>query len=579
MIKKLFLLATLSVTAFAAATCPVSDKPYHDAVEAIFSGHGIVQDVIDIQQSYICLTNYILVQLTPAQRDAVIAQSFVDLQQALKDHPNPKTQTGSTNSTSGSTSLVSEGGTAQILSVAAEYGALTQTVSGQTVTVKGTLDGPLVAATRQYLLGFCPDDPSSVKLDSFCINKKTHDWLSTVSYGITFNTNSPSQSANGMVMTGGTSGGSTTATAQPVTFTASGREISAITAAFSFNPQTWRPPNTTADKAVRQKFQQAWQKAFQSPQAGTLDNLKQATAILAAQMNILLTDLGLPARPETVAQLPDTNAHKPFLDFYIKHWWPETLAQLQSDKDQGNEALFEQHLSAAIQRLYERLIAYDPTIPQRAGDILRASSRARFEVDKTIEDVLQTINSQPLVTVEYDDSRPQNQNSYSTLKVILNKGFGNNWRFTFNGAVSFNTTDQTYVPGFSTFRSAPAGVELKYSFGNLSLLGKSLGNAAVSGTYYYQDQHSPAILNVTPGTPLTGITITGLPSNATDVFAEKGPIHVGQLRFELGSGSSVKFPIAVTYSNRTELITKPELRAQVGVSYNFDGLFTNSGGH
>jgi hypothetical protein len=127
------------------------------------------------------------------------------------------------------------------------------------------------------------------------------------------------------------------------------------------------------------------------------------------------------------------------------------------------------------------------------------------------------------------------------------------------------------------FRDAQAGAELKYSFGSLTILGKSLGNAALSGTYYYQDQHSPAILNVTPGMPVAGITITGLPSTATQVFAQKGNIHIGQLRLELGSGSSMKVPIAISYSNRTELITKPELRAQIGVSYNFDSLFKSSG--
>jgi hypothetical protein len=43
----------------------------------------------------------------------------------------------------------------------------------------------------------------------------------------------------------------------------------------------------------------------------------------------------------------------------------------------------------------------------------------------------------------------------------------------------------------------------------------------------------------------------------------------------LGPGqSSVRFPIAVSYSNRTELITKPEWRGQVGISYDFDSLFT-----
>jgi len=37
--------------------------------------------------------------------------------------------------------------------------------------------------------------------------------------------------------------------------------------------------------------------------------------------------------------------------------------------------------------------------------------------------------------------------------------------------------------------------------------------------------------------------------------------------------SSAGFPIAVRYSNRTDLIAKSVVRAQFGVSYDFDSLF------
>ena len=160
--------------------------------------------------------------------------------------------------------------------------------------------------------------------------------------------------------------------------------------------------------------------------------------------------------------------------------------------------------------------------------------------------------------------RPQNQNSYSTVKLIFNKGFGK-WSFTLNGAISLNTTTYSTVPSSGTIRSTQAGAELKYSFGECHDPGtRVFGNAALSGTYYYQYQNSPSVLNVTPGTPLTGITITGLPSTATQIFAQRGTINLAQIRLEMGSGSSLKFPIAISYSNRTRtLITKPEFRLRL----------------
>ena len=96
----------------------------------------------------------------------------------------------------------------------------------------------------------------------------------------------------------------------------------------------------------------------------------------------------------------------------------------------------------------------------------------------------------------------------------------------------------------------------------------------MSATYYFQYQNGPSILNVKPGEPLPNITFINLPANADQIFAKTGSIHLGQLRLMLSPAkSSVRFPFAVSYSNRTELIAKPTWRAQVGISYDFDALF------
>jgi hypothetical protein len=85
-----------------------------------------------------------------------------------------------------------------------------------------------------------------------------------------------------------------------------------------------------------------------------------------------------------------------------------------------------------------------------------------------------------------------------------------------------------------------------------------LGSAALDTAIYYQYQHAPAILNVTPATPLPGVAFTDLPASATSVFADTGNIILGQIRLVLAPGtSSVRIPISITGSNRTELINKP----------------------
>jgi len=83
-------------------------------------------------------------------------------------------------------------------------------------------------------------------------------------------------------------------------------------------------------------------------------------------------------------------------------------------------------------------------------------------------------------------------------------------------------------------------------------------------------------LNVTPTSPLSGINFVGLSANATQAFAQKGKISIGQIKLTFGqSKSGLRVPLAITISNRTELITASKLGAQIGISYDFDSLFAS----
>jgi hypothetical protein len=196
----------------------------------------------------------------------------------------------------------------------------------------------------------------------------------------------------------------------------------------------------------------------------------------------------------------------------------------------------------------------------------------------------------PIVSIEYDYNTPQNQPTNSTFKLVGSfswpepaqaRAAGSSsppappWTLTYNaGASMYNHTPASTIPGSSLLRDVQVGAELDRNIASSkwpSILGK-IGDSTASITYYFQDQTSPSILNITPGSPFNGITITGLPSTATQIFAQKGDIHVAQLKWGLGKGKNVKFPIAVTYSNRTELITHPAWGLQFGVSYDLSAL-------
>ena len=73
----------------------------------------------------------------------------------------------------------------------------------------------------------------------------------------------------------------------------------------------------------------------------------------------------------------------------------------------------------------------------------------------------------------------------------------------------------------------------------------------------------------------TPIVDIGLSPDASQAYAKKGIISIGQIKISLGSTKSgLRVPLAITVSNRTELITATKLGAQIGLSYDFDSLFS-----
>jgi hypothetical protein len=154
----------------------------------------------------------------------------------------------------------------------------------------------------------------------------------------------------------------------------------------------------------------------------------------------------------------------------------------------------------------------------------------------------------------------------------------NQLTLTLNAGGNFYNSAPSSVPGAGAFRDAQVGAELDYAVCTSSAnpIWSFMANATFGLAYYYQDQVSPSILKVTPGMSVSGINIVGLASTTSSVFSKKGPINFAQFKYGLGTGKNVKFPIAFSYSNRTDLITKPLWSAQFGVSYDFSSLLNSS---
>lgn len=462
-----------------------------------------------------CLAD--VLALTSVERDA-----FGRFVQAFESRRTDK-QAGSTPGSGGTTNLVAKGLTSRILSLAAEYGALTESVNRQIVTVQGSLDGIPAALVRQQLVRYCPNGSEPGP----CVHHGTFEALRRVSYSVSFDTSANAQQVTATPAT------PSPGTAQQVTFDATGQSITGAT----LRVVAWN-----ARDDVSKAFQKKWSETLRT--LAVAAPLRTTSSALLTSMSALLDDI----EPT---------------DAFMK-WTTDTIAALggATSPQQVDEIWLRQAIALGAALRVEK-----PSVFDLSDTFAKTLSAYRFEQ----QDFVEALANKPVLTLEYDYKKPAGQPATSTGRVIFDKGFGDRWSVALNAGVElYDELPPASIPEATRVRDVQVAVQLQRDLGTLSLLGA----AALAGSYYYQYQNSPSILNVAPGTPLPGVTFIGLPPNATHVFAEKGPLHVAQIRLVLGPGQSgARFPISITYSNRTELITTPTLRAQIGVSYDFDSVF------
>jgi hypothetical protein len=223
-------------------------------------------------------------------------------------------------------------------------------------------------------------------------------------------------------------------------------------------------------------------------------------------------------------------------------------------------------VTAAFLTALEQLVAAARTsLPRFDKDLQQAQGAfSRYFVDD--DDLVESLAMQPVAAVEYTRSRPALLAPTSNVRVIVDYPLDTETRLVANGAITFY--DDTTAERTSRVRDAQLGAQLDHGLGKASIVGP----AVVSVAAYYQYQHEAAVLKVDPLKPVPGVVFTDLPPDAKEVFASKGNIFLVQGKLSLTPGGSVKVPISVTWSNRTELIDKPAWRGQVGIAYDVDAL-------
>ncbi len=430
-------------------------------------------------------------------------------------------QPGSGSASEGGTNLVAKGIVAKTLSVATEYGALTQSTKGQITTFRGNLAGLPSALIGKDVFPYC--DPRYPKLD-FCVDQSVLGWLRRISFGISFDT-----SRNETISVQPSPGVSPAANTIPGSFQAKSREVSMV----SGRVELWNKRDVSSKKYVEK-----WKAKLASSEVPKIGK----------ELTLRYEDLA--QRLEGVE-----------LAAWLTSSVPAIMASMR------NSVHDESVIADQIELLLKRLI--DKNIVTKAELLEMRALLLRFGFSQ--DEIIDTVGSSSVLALEYTNNRPLAQSPTSTFRGILEMPSWKKWSLTANSAFTIFDIRPTGQSGIASgrLRDIQFAAQMERPLGDFKLL----GTAALSVAYYYQQQKVAAALNVDPANPLPGVTFINIPVGARTIFAEKGDIQVGQIRLTLGSNGSVRYPIALSYSSRTELINRPAWRAQIGVSYDFDSLF------
>jgi hypothetical protein len=98
------------------------------------------------------------------------------------------------------------------------------------------------------------------------------------------------------------------------------------------------------------------------------------------------------------------------------------------------------------------------------------------------------------------------------------------------------------------------------------------GYAVASFGLYYQWMREDALITIPAGTTAPGSGIV-LPAEAVSLLDTKGHIVIFQSQVAIPVGQTLKMPFSVTWSNRSELVKEKDVRGQIGMTLDLDGLF------
>jgi len=517
--------------------------------------------------------------IVPQLRNKIIQSALQTVEKSVST-----VQQGSTSGSSGTTSAVSKPST-PLASLASEYGGITSSTSNQTITLQTTLDGIPSALAGHGVVPYCWSPTVTIR---GCVSGTKLQFLNRFGLGVTANTSTSSQTATGSA----SPPQGTTQQASLNSVANSGLSFSGASFKYAILRGKFTLPEKGPDPTPTENARARLDRAFMGP-----------------------PNHADPASNPPNLQRDVWNEYAAWQSCIEKQFTTQNLyTSDKSERAKREEDYFDRYYLQIVGILFDGDqvdCSNNAKLPVFAGPGRLAGQSPQSELIAATENYMAAASifeaqlgpmldaaAGTALSFEYDYNTPTNQPTTSTLKLIGSRSFGSKivcsksksntdasasaaiTRFTgtINLAGNLYNSDPSKVPGAGVFRAFQAGSELDTAFctTKANWLESFFGNSTVGLTYYYQDQVSPSILKVTPGAPLSGINIVGLAPTTSQVFTKKGPISFVQVKYGLGVGKNVKFPIAFSWSNRTDLITHSLWSAQFGISYDFSSLLGSS---
>jgi hypothetical protein len=182
------------------------------------------------------------------------------------------------------------------------------------------------------------------------------------------------------------------------------------------------------------------------------------------------------------------------------------------------------------------------------------------------------LSNRPLVTVVGAYSQPTLQPRLITAKFVFawsprRPGTANPGTLTLNGAVDLYTKAQPIDTKGGTGHWRDAQFALQYD----RPMGGASNPVSISLGGYFQYQINPGLIVIPAGsTLLQNVT---LPPNGLELLTKRGTVAVAHAGITLQlPNTSIRMPIGVSWSNRTELVTGSEIRGHIGFSFDSHSL-------